>query len=114
MAKIYHIISQADWFKASEAGVYRPESLEREGFIHFSKFEQVSATAGRYYNGRRDLLVLEVDEAALGNTVKYEMAPIGEEFPHVYQALPVSLVQRVAPLILGPDGVYSWPIHLDN
>lgn len=113
MATIFHIIPQADWLAAVEQGVYRPESFHKEGFIHFSKFEQVSATAGRYYAGRRDLLLLEVDEASFGNTVKYELAPIGEMFPHLYQELPVEAVIRVSPLILGPDGVFSWPVQLD-
>jgi uncharacterized protein (DUF952 family) len=113
MGIIYHIISQADWQHALDQGVYRPESFEKEGFIHFSKFEQVSATASRYYAGRRDLLLLEVDEAPFGNTVKYEMAPIGETFPHLYRELTVRDVKRVSPLILGPDGVFSWPVKLD-
>jgi len=112
--KIYHITTPAAWQAAQQAGEYRADSLETEGFIHCSRFEQVTPTAGRHYAGQRGLVVLELDEAALGNTVKYEMAPIGELFPHIYGPIPVKVVLSVAPLILGPDGVFSFPMHLDD
>ena len=51
-------------------------------------------------------------EIVPGDTVKYEMAAIGEEFPHVYGLIPVPSVIRVSPLILGPDGEFSWPVKL--
>ena len=36
---IFHIIAQSEWEAAQEAGVLAPPSLEREGFIHFSRAE---------------------------------------------------------------------------
>ncbi len=38
---IYHILPLADWKAAKKAGDYRPASLESQGFIHFSRAEQV-------------------------------------------------------------------------
>lgn len=112
MKLIYHITTQDKWIEALDTGAYSADSFATEGFIHCSKFEQVNPTAKRYYAGRSDLILLEIDEASLGNTVKYEMAAIGEAFPHVYGAIPVPSVIRVSPLILGPDGEFSWPIIL--
>jgi uncharacterized protein (DUF952 family) len=110
---IYHITTQDQWLKALDTGAYLTESFETEGFIHCSKFEQVNPTAKRYYAGRRDLILLEIDELSLGNTVKYEMAVIGELFPHIYGSIPVPSVVRVNPLILGSDGEFSWPVILE-
>jgi uncharacterized protein (DUF952 family) len=112
MKKIYHITTRLAWEHAQEIREYQDDSLQDVGFIHCSLFEQVSPTAKRYFNGQTGLIVLEIDEASLGNTVKYEMAAIGEMFPHIYGPLPVKSVIRVFPLILGPDGVYSWPVEL--
>lgn len=112
MKIIYHITTQPAWLKALDDGQYQDESLATAGFIHCSSFGQVAATAKRYYAGRTDLILLEIDESSLENTVKYEMAAIGELFPHVYGPIPVESVLRINPLILGPDGEYSWPVNL--
>jgi uncharacterized protein (DUF952 family) len=46
---IFHITSRSQWQQALEIGIYQAESLKNEGFIHFSKFEQVVATANRFF-----------------------------------------------------------------
>jgi uncharacterized protein (DUF952 family) len=110
MGNIYHISSEQDWFKALDLGEYRDDSLRDAGFIHCSTFEQVSDTAKRHYAGQKDLLLMEIDDSSLGSAVKYEMAPIGQLFPHVYGPIPVLSVVKVYPLIENPDGEFSWPV----
>ncbi len=110
MGNIYHITRPSAWLAAQEMGEYRDESLAAAGFIHCSTFEQVSATAKRYYDGQSGLILLEIDEAFLGNTVKYEMAAIGQLFPHCYRPIPVEAVVQIYPLIQGPDGEFSWSV----
>ena len=78
--------------------MYRAESLASEGFIHFSRWSQLAATAGRYYAGVPDLVVLVVDAVALDD-LRVELSPsTGETFPHLYGPLPVSAVVEVMPL----------------
>jgi uncharacterized protein (DUF952 family) len=94
---ILHIASRSAWEAARTAGTYSAESLSSEGFIHFSRWSQLAATAGRYYAGVPDLVVLVVDPSALD--VRVEPSPsTGESFPHLYEPLPVSAVVEVLPL----------------
>ena len=94
---ILHICSASAWAAARAAGTYRAESLSSEGFIHFSRWSQLAATAGRYYAGMPDLVVLVVDPEGLD--VRVEPSPsTGESFPHLYEPLPVPAVVEVLPL----------------
>lgn len=107
---IYHIIPEADWRKALEMGSYQPESLESEGFIHFSKLEQVTDTAQRYYAGRTDLMLLQVEADKAVGEVKFENTHGGEElFPHLYSLLNLDAVATVFKLSPNADGSYSLP-----
>src|SRR5258706_1111166 len=69
---IYHIIPRAPLASLRESGEYRPESLSREGFIHFSGLHQVLGVAEKFYSGQRGLVLLEVDGSRLKAELKYE------------------------------------------
>jgi uncharacterized protein (DUF952 family) len=114
MSSIFHIAEPEEWQSGLDTGTYQPSGFEQEGFIHFSTFTQVSPTAARYYAGRRGLVLLEVDENDVQDALRFEASPTGELFPHVYRRLPVALVKAVYPLLLGPDGTFSWPIPPDQ
>ncbi|MGE0707650.1 MAG: DUF952 domain-containing protein [Planctomycetota bacterium] len=101
---ILHLIPRAEWEAARDLPALSPASLAREGFIHFSTAEQLLATAGRYYAGRRDLLVLVVDEARCAASLRWEESRPGELFPHLYGPLERAAITAVLPLELGPDG----------
>ena len=107
---IYHIIPEADWRKALEIGSYQPESLAAEGFIHFSKLEQVTDTAQRYYADRKDLMLLQVESEKAVGEVKFENTHGGEElFPHLYSLLNLDAVANVFGLPPNDDGSYTLP-----
>lgn len=97
MGFLYHITAKLDWQAAQRAGEYRASSLEAEGFIHCSLANQVTATGERYYKGITDLVLLEIDDTRLSSGVRYEPAPTGEEFPHIYGPLNLDAVVRVIP-----------------
>ena len=88
---IVHIASPAAWADARMSGLYKVDSLVTEGFIHFSRWDQLADTARRYYDGVPDLIVLVVDPARL--PVRLENG-----FPHLYGELPVEAVTEVLPL----------------
>jgi uncharacterized protein (DUF952 family) len=107
---IYRIVSRADWAAAQSAGTFTGAAHDiRDGFIHFSTARQVAETAAKHYAGQRDLLLLYVDTGALAAPVKWEVSRGGDLFPHLYGALPVNAVRRVADLPLGADGRHVFP-----
>ena len=97
MTLIFKIVHAAEWAAAS--GSYEGSDKDRaDGFIHFSTAEQLPGTLARYYAGMRGLVLVAVDEAALGAALKYEPSRDGALFPHLYAPLPLSTVLWVRPI----------------
>ncbi|WP_327401372.1 DUF952 domain-containing protein [Streptomyces sp. NBC_01288] len=100
---ILHMTERALWDAARERGSYewstRGRTLQEEGFIHCStrtQLPRVAAFLYGSYDGPDELVVLVVDPARLDAPLKYEAPePGGEEFPHVYGAIPVGAVVDV-------------------
>ena len=88
---VVHIASAPAWEAARTSGLYRADSLASEGFIHFSRWDQLADTAARYYAGVSDLVVLVVDPSWLPFRVE-------NGFPHLYAELPASAVTEVLTL----------------
>jgi uncharacterized protein (DUF952 family) len=88
---VVHIAHPAAWEEARTSGMYRVRSLGADGFIHFSRWDQLADTATRYYAGVPDLLVLVVEPGDLPFRLE-------NGFPHLYGELPLSAVTQVLPL----------------
>ena len=92
---IYHVTSEAEWEAALAAGKYEAPSLHTEGFIHMSTQAQVAGVLNRYYKGKKDLLLLHIDEAKLHQPVQYDLAPsVNEYFPHIYSFINTDAVVK--------------------
>jgi uncharacterized protein (DUF952 family) len=90
---IYKVLRSAEWAEAQARGVFTGSPVDvRDGFIHFSTREQLEETIARHFSAERDLVVLEVDSAALGEKLKWEPSRGGALFPHLYGELPLSAV----------------------
>jgi uncharacterized protein (DUF952 family) len=99
MTTIYKICPALLWREAERNGVFRGSNDDlRDGFIHFSTAAQVAATAAKHFAGQRDLLLLHVDAARLGDALKWEPSRGSALFPHLYGTLAISAVTRVDPL----------------
>ena len=110
MTTIFHIAEAPAWDAAVVSGSYRAPSLSTEGFIHLSTRSQFVASASRYYAGRTDLVLLEVDESALPDgSLRYEASTNDELFPHLFAALPVGAVLRVHTFLPGEHGEFHVP-----
>ncbi len=100
-----HLTERSLWEAARASGTYemstRGRTLQQEGFVHFSTRDQLPRVAAFLYGdyeGPDELVVLVVDPARLDVPLRYEaMPPDGEEFPHVYGAVPVEAVVSVEP-----------------
>ncbi|MEI7845391.1 MAG: DUF952 domain-containing protein [Chloroflexota bacterium] len=130
MSLIYHITSRTAADAARLSHEYRPESLEKEGFIHLSQRHQVSGVANSFYKGQTDLVILVVDETLLKSELKYEApvhptpssslpstsphfggteggpTPHPELFPHLYGPLNFDAVVDIVALPANPDGTF--------
>jgi uncharacterized protein (DUF952 family) len=111
---ILHITARAEWNEAQERGEYTAPSLASEGFIHCSTEKQVLAVANAFYRGRRDLILLLIDDSKLGPVLKWE-APAGppapgisesDLFPHVTG--PIDLAAVAAVVDFPPDADGTW------
>jgi len=109
-ALIYHICRREEWAAAEADGRYGGSSQDlADGFIHFSDASQVEASAAKHRAGQDGLVLLTVEAALLGPSLKWEAARGGALFPHLYGPLPVGAVRRVEALPLGPDGRHRFP-----
>jgi uncharacterized protein (DUF952 family) len=113
---ILHIIPRGVWERAQQAGVYRGDTLDAEGFIHFSTPAQVVMVADARFRGHSGLLLLVVDPARLSSELRYE-APFeagsareaAEQFPHLYGPLNLDAVVGALPFEPNADGFFSLP-----
>ena len=92
---VVHIASPSAWERARPSGMYSAESLAGEGFIHFSRWDQLAGTVERHYAVVADLVVLVVEPGDLPFRVE-------NGFPHLYAELPLSAVTEVLTL---PDAL---------
>lgn len=93
---IYKICSRQAWDAAVAEGVYRGSADDqRDGFIHFSRADQVPGTLAKHFAGQRDLVLVSVDAASLGEALRYEPSRGGALFPHLYGPLSTSLALSV-------------------
>jgi uncharacterized protein (DUF952 family) len=110
---IYTMVRAADWRAAEAEGAYAGSADDRrDGFLHFSTAAQLRASAAKHRAGEADLLLVEVEAAALGDALRWEPAAGGRRpglFPHLHATLPLAAVRRVLPLPLGPDGLHRFP-----
>ena len=107
---IYKIAPEPLWREAEANGRFTGAPIDiADGFIHFSTAAQVRETAAKHFTGRTALLLIAIDEASLGNGLKYEVSRGGAPFPHLYGPLDLKAVLWVRPLPLNADGEHQFP-----
>lgn len=107
---IFKIVDRKTWREACCDGIYRGSADDtRDGFIHFSAADQVRGTAAKHFQGIADLLLVAVDEGALGDALVWETSRGGALFPHLYGFLPTTSAIWEKPLALDDEGVPVIP-----
>jgi|SRR5699024_2866051 len=115
MLTVLHICPVGDWQCVPSGGRYRAGSLDEEGFVHCSDRGTVHLPANRWYQGRTDLVLLEIDIAGL--ETRWEppadsASRAGPWFPHVYEPIPVAAVVAVHEFQPGDGGLFRVPESL--
>ena len=94
---VFPLITPDDWERALAAGEVVPAGFAAEGFVHCSTDEQVEGTIGRHFAGVDHLLLLRLDEAALGEDLRWDEVRPGERYPHLYRPIAADEVVEVVP-----------------
>ena len=85
-----------------------PDDL-RDGFIHLSAGDQLAGTLAKHFRGEENLILLAIEDAALGDALKWETSRGGALFPHLYAPLPRSAVTNAMPLTRDAAGGHVVP-----
>jgi uncharacterized protein (DUF952 family) len=96
---IYHITTAEAAEAAQKSGEYAPEGFALEGFIHCSYAHQIQGVLQRRFQGRTNLVLLEIEPSRLPCPLVDENLEGGTElFPHIYGRLPMSTVVGIKKL----------------
>jgi uncharacterized protein (DUF952 family) len=112
MSFILHITRTDQWQKAQQAGLYRSDTLDSEGFIHCSEPSQVVWVANQFYRGEPSLVLLCIDPQQVQAEIKYEGIDDGEKFPHIYGEINLEAIVSVLPFEPSSDGSFTLPDQL--
>jgi uncharacterized protein (DUF952 family) len=93
---IYKILLPQEWAEFDALGEFGGSPFDAEsGFVHCSAREQLAGVARRLFADEPALVVVALDTERLGHTVRWERAPHGGLFPHVYGTLTMDAVVEV-------------------
>lgn len=107
---IYKIATREQWDEALSSGVFVGAPIDlQDGYIHFSTAEQAYETAAKHFYGQKDLKLLKVATASLGDALKWEVSRGGDLFPHLYAKFSTSDVVSVIELREDNDGGHIFP-----
>lgn len=109
MKTILHIIPRQDWEKARITGIYRPDSLKTEGFIHCSTTAQVVRTANLWFKNQKNLLLLFIDSEKVKSEIRYDIVAENQRFPHIYGTLNTNAVFKVIEFEPKENGIFELP-----
>ena len=89
----FKILTATQWAQFEADGVFHgaPVDLE-DGYIHLSTADQLQGTLDKHFAGQARLVIAEIDLAALGDTVRWEVSRGDALFPHIYGVLPMGTV----------------------
>jgi uncharacterized protein (DUF952 family) len=108
--RVYKIARRAEWDEVDKTGVFTGSADDRrDGFIHLSSASQVRTTFDRYFSEEYNLLLVTLQPECLGPALRWEASRGGEQFPHLYAALPLASVHCVDAIRRGPDGRPIFP-----
>jgi uncharacterized protein (DUF952 family) len=104
VAELLHLTDRATWEAARRGSTYemstRGRTLGDEGFIHCSLPHQLPGVAKALYDDVHpdELVILVIDADLVEAPVRCEIPePGAEEFPHVYDPVPLDAIVSVEP-----------------
>jgi len=113
MKRIFHVTTRDEAAAARRSGEYVAAGFDAESFVHCSYAEQLTRVADARFRGQQDLVILEIDPAALPCRVVDENLEGGATlFPHIYGHIPMAAVAQVHDFPCREDGTFELPAAL--
>ena len=110
---VYKVCTRQSWDTACRDGVFAGSADDvRDGYIHLSTATQLRGTLDKHFSGAADLVLITLDAARLSKRLRWEASRGGDEFPHFYDALPVSAAIGTVELLLDENGRHILPADL--
>lgn len=107
---IYKIATKSQWDEAIKKGIFTGAPIDlSDGYIHFSTASQARETAAKHFYGQKNLKLIKVAIATLGDELKWEMSRGGDLFPHLYAELKTSDAISVINLAENETGGHIFP-----
>jgi beta-hydroxylase len=86
------------WAQFQADGIFHGAPVDlADGYIHLSAANQLQGTLDKHFSGKTGLIIAQVDLAALGDSVKWEVSRGDALFPHIYGPLPMTAVIDATP-----------------
>ena len=113
---LFHIAKKYVWKQSLNNGSYGDFSIEKDGFIHCSEFNQLLHVANNNLkNVNDDLVVLCIDASRLSSEIKWETNKNnGMIFPHVYGLINTDSVIDVIDFRKNQDGDFIISNKISN
>ena len=86
---IYHLIGKEEWSTAKQKGFLKPDSLQKEGFIHFCEKKKIETVLEFENKPEEELVALKVKRSQVEKDLNYE-----NDFPHLYRELEAQEVEE--------------------
>ncbi|MCD0460687.1 DUF952 domain-containing protein [Roseiconus lacunae] len=103
---IYVLMSPETLRESTVDGVYAPESLSSEKFIHASPADQLTRIANKYYLDDDTVYVAVVRKSNVTAPVKWEPAT-GGLYPHIYGKLNMDATERTITFFKNDEGKFQ-------
>ena len=108
MSKVFKVCEKDEWEKVKHNDFFEGSKIDKnDGFIHFSTFKQLKGTLEKYFKSKGQLYLLEVNTDNL-NFV-WEVSRNKQQFPHLYEPLPISAVEKVHKIFADTEGNHIIP-----
>ena len=84
---IYKILTKSEFESLKNNNYFEGTKKDiDDGFIHFSKKDQLIGTLNKFYKNQKNLMLLKISSSNLDN-LKWENASDSQIFPHLYSKL---------------------------
>jgi uncharacterized protein (DUF952 family) len=109
---IYKICKEDDWKNAEKTGKFKGTKKDlNDGYIHFSKKNQINSTLKKYFFNQDQLILIKVEVSNLKN-LRWERSQTEELYPHLYSTLNLENVKNTFKIALKNNGTHRLPLNL--
>ena len=106
---IYKILTKSEFESLKNNNYFEGTKKDiDDGFIHFSKKDQLIGTLNKFYKNQKNLMLLKISSLNLDN-LKWENASDGQIFPHLYSKLNTQKILEEYQIKDDLDGKFILP-----